>query len=304
MGNGISRVGGPPPVPPAQQGGQPQHIANPSARQLLELMAERPLVQQLGGQTAQGDAYVDLAHPRGTDLDVRFVPQGAPMPAQPGMTLHNVQAVATDGHAVIAPETNYVLTDPFTGCSFFLLNVGGQDMVFHVQERMRDAPLPARLEPHMPVADALRAHYPDEALAPLVDGYLEQHPQDAVAALRDADPAQYLRSGLALMVMENLPALAGYAFTETIYTQGNDYQTLAQGGGDGRTRAGSAMLVREQGQWMMLEQTIDTGTVMEPSMDHDVPRGGLHVLLPPDALAALRGLAGIAQPQPPAGGFV
>jgi hypothetical protein len=226
------------------------------------------------------------------------------MPAQPDVTLHNVQAVATDGHAVLDPQTDYVLTDPFTGCSFFMLSINGQDTVFHVQEQMPDQPLLNRLAPHLPVADAIRAQHPDQTLAPLVDAYLALHPHQEVTDLKGQDPQQYLRNGLALMVMENLQTVAGYAFTETVYTQGNDYQTVAQGGGDGRIRAGSAMLVREQGQWMMLEQTIDTGSTENPIMEHTVPRGGLHVLLPPDLLTALQGLAGVQPPPVGTGQFV
>lgn len=304
MGNGISSVGGPPPIIPNQQGGQPQAITNPTAQQLLELMAERPLVQQLQGQTAQGGAFITLGNQQGTDLNVQFVPQGTPLPAQPDVALHNVQAVATDGHAVIDPQTNYVLTDPFTGCSFFMLAINGQDTVFHVQEQMPGQPLLTRLAPFMTVADAIRAQHPDQTLTPLVDAYLDQHPHQEVTDLKGQDPQQYLRSGLALMVMENLQTVAGYAFTETVYTQGNDYQTVAQGVGDGRIRAGSAMLVREQGQWMMLEQTIDTGSTENPIMEHTVPRGGLHVLLPPDLLTALQGLAGVQPPPVGTGQFV
>lgn len=188
MGNGISSVGGPPPIIPNQQGGQPQAITNPTAQQLLELMAERPVVQQLQGQTAQGGAFITLGNQQGTDLNVQFVPQGTPLPAQPDVTLHNVQAVATDGHAVIDPQTNYVLTDPFTGCSFFMLAINGQDTVFHVQEQMPGQPLLARLAPFMTVADAIRAQHPDQTLTPLVDAYLDQHPHQEVTALKGQDP--------------------------------------------------------------------------------------------------------------------
>lgn len=304
MCQGISKIGGAGPAAGPQETGANREMSrvNPSGRELMDLMSETRVGEIISSTNTRGSAYVDLTPNDQGWLIVRMLGEGETQPGE-SITLQDAQTVFENTGIVLDGDTKYVLTNAFSGCSFFLLDIGGQEHVFHINEKPHDATLGEKLKPFAVVAERIMAgKQPEEGrdayFTRLIDGFMEQHPTEEITALKSSDPDAYRARGLALMVMGNLGRLSGYAFTETTYNRG---RTFDESGALDEPYAcnGTAMLVKEEGHWSMIEQSqqvIDKGMI---STDPQVVRGGHHPLFPPDVFAELERIAGLeARPIP------
>ncbi|MBG0775757.1 MAG: hypothetical protein H0S85_04905 [Desulfovibrionaceae bacterium] len=266
-------------------------LANLSGAELQEKM-QGTFLRQTAREEKTGTAYMTESED-GLFLDLQLADPNEELRLGV-IRLDDVQTVSEGHGTVLDGTTNYLMTGPFSGCSFFLLRIGDTDQAFHVPEAQTSKPLMERLVPYHMVADAIVQASGDTDLAALVDAYLERNPESKVTELKATDREAYVRNGLALMVKDNLQALSDHAFTFQGYTHGRGYTP-----DQSDPFWGSAMLVRESGRWNMLEQSAQIGVNEETGKQKisniQVDRTALN---PPDTLLRLRELAGLVAPAP------
>ncbi|MBG0775758.1 MAG: hypothetical protein H0S85_04910 [Desulfovibrionaceae bacterium] len=273
-------------------------LANPDSSELLGIMREN-FVRQSVWKEPKGTAYLtendnDLI----LDLELHGPNEKPPKGA---MRLDNVQTLPEGGGVALGRHTNYLITPPFSGCSFFLLRIGQTDQAFHIKAAAPNRKLPEKLERFLPVSRALLAASGDEDLASVVTAYLANHSERGMAKFKDRNSRECVEYGLALMVWENISAVSGHAFTSDAYSRGKGYD-MKEGG---MAYWGSAMLARDAGRWIMLEQSAllqHSDDVENKLLVRDISAQRT-ILDPPDLLTKLKELAGLVK-KPPLDAFV